>query len=296
LPQLRFPIAAGISGTEAYKDATLRGKPESTDPPIGEGGLLLETPEALTLNLIPTPAGRLPAIGTSDDVDFATLVCALSKRNEPFAVPESMGACIISGYNNWERIRDHKEAWSKANPGGDWAAEFQTVKPRKDLYQDRFLILSGKGYSGIPAARVNLAEDEWRLASLAIRRAHEGTHYATLRLFGSMRNRVLDELVADLFGILEAFGEYRPDLALLFLGLENAPSYRSGGRLENYRGEPPLSDGAFRILQRLTVDAVASLGRICRGDDVDPTLPEGKSLLLRRLTRLSLEELAAGKG
>ena len=63
-------------------------------------------------------------------------------------------------------------------------------KPR---YQDRFVILSRGPYSAVPAADTGLSEAEWLERSLVIRREHELTHYFTYRLFGSMRNHLLDE-------------------------------------------------------------------------------------------------------
>jgi len=66
-----------------------------------------------------------------------------------------------------------------------------------------------------------------------------------------MRNNLLDEVIADYFGITAACGRFRADWLLRFFGLESYPRYRAGGRLEHYRGDPPLSDAAFLVLQRL---------------------------------------------
>lgn len=76
--------------------------------------------------------------------DFVALVRALTIRNEPGPVPASMGACIVSGLNNWDRIVEHRRRWEAE--GGDrsetgWREEFRRLVPHKELYQDRFLIL-----------------------------------------------------------------------------------------------------------------------------------------------------------
>ena len=97
--------------------------------------------------------------------------------------------------------------------------------------------------------------------------------------------------LADLVGIVGTYGRYDPDLALRFLGLEGFPTYRAGGRLENYRGS--LSDEAFAVLAKLVHQAVGNLARVfvsC-GD----CGPDRKILarLVFQLTPLSLEELAA---
>jgi hypothetical protein len=63
-----------------------------------------------------------------------------------------------------------------------------------------------------------------------------------------MRNALADELIADYMGIVAAEGRYRADWFLRFVGLEG-PIYRPGGRLQNYRGDPSLSAGAFGALQ-----------------------------------------------
>lgn len=46
---------------------------------------------------------------------------------------------------------------------------------------------------------------------------------------------MLDELIADYAGIVAAWGRYRADWFLRFVGLEDYPRYREGGRLQNYR-------------------------------------------------------------
>ena len=79
-----------------------------------------------------------------------------------------------------------------------------------------------------------------------------------------MRHDLLEELIADWVALVKVFGGYRADLALRFLGLESFPSFRAGGRLEVYRGTPPVSDGAFEAMQRLAAMAVKTLDSISR--------------------------------
>jgi hypothetical protein len=75
--------------------------------------------------------------------------------------------------------------------------------------------------------------------------------------------------------------------------LENFPDYRRGGRLENYRGDPPLSDGALKVLQALVQKAAENLERFdmthCK---IMQTL-QGRAVALMALTYLTLEELAS---
>src|SRR5207237_7151624 len=133
-----------------------------------------------------------------------------------------------------------------------WSEEFRALVPKKELYEDRFIILSTGPYSGVPAERTGFSEDVWLPLSLSIRREHEATHYFTLRAAGTMRNNLVDELVADFVGLVRTFGRYREDLALLFFGLEDFPAYREGGRLQTYRGT--LSAAAFARAKSLAHD------------------------------------------
>jgi hypothetical protein len=92
------------------------------------------------------------------------------------------------------------------------------------LYQDRLIILSAGPYSNVTASNLGLTETEWQQLSLKIRLEHESTHYFTRRFFGSMRNNIADELIADYRGIVAALGYYRSDWFLHFVGLESFPA------------------------------------------------------------------------
>lgn len=140
---------------------------------------------------------------------------------------------------------------------------------------------------------MGIPEADWRHLSLIIRREHECTHYFTRRVFGSMQDRLMDELLADYMRIVAAAGQYRADWFLRFVGLENFPEYRKGGRLENYRGDPPLSDGAFRILQVLVKNAAESLEQFDSQHREELQPVRGRAILLMALTCLTVEELAS---
>ncbi len=291
-PQLRFPVREGISATEAYRRATRQGLfPDEDDPEAT--GLPLGRPDLVTLTLHPSLAGRFPALVAGERADFETLVRAFSARNEPVPVPASMGACLVKGFNNWDRLNAWRRAWEADHPDGDWDATWPEVVARKELYEDRFVILSTGPYSGLPAAEAGFPEEEWSDLSLRIRRDHEATHYLTLRTAGTARNNLLDEVLADAAGLLRTFGRYDAALALRFFGLERFPAYREGARLENYRGKPPLSDAAFEVLKRLVHGAVTNLAAL---DAASPAGTRDGTALARRLLLLascSLSDLAA---
>lgn len=248
LVQLRFPIEPGISESPVYRAATRRGvwpAPESR-------GLELARPAELRLFLAETPVGRVPVILTTTREDFVALVRALGHRNEPRPIQDAVGATIIGGYNNWDRVASLRRAWeaSDSTSGSpvEWAARWREIVREPELYQDRFIILGSGPYSGEAAADVGLAEAEWTQISIAIRLEHECTHHFTRRVLGSMRNRLADELIADYMGIVAATGRFRADWLVRFLGLERYPVYRPGGRLEEYRGDLAQGGGSFRVL------------------------------------------------
>jgi hypothetical protein len=295
MPQLRFPLREGISGSEGYQAATRRG----VDPEeIAEAtGLELETPEAVELAIYPSPAGRIPLIIVRHRPEFVRLVQALTRRNEPKPVPDSQGAIMIAGYNNWTRVRELRRQWEETDPATrkatTWPEELARLQPHRELYQDRFILLSDGPYSAVPAGDLGLAEEEWRDLSLVLRRDHECAHYLTRRIFGSMRNNLHDELIADYAGITAAIGHYRAAWFLRFLGLEEFPAYRDGGRLDLYRGDPPLSDGAFRQLHAMVRDVAETVERFDAGRPDDP---RERALAVLALAVLGLEDLAGPGG
>jgi hypothetical protein len=227
------------------------------------------------------------------------LVQAFSERNEPTVVPDAMGACIVKGLNNWSRIRAYRARWEQelgtAATEDAWAEEFQRLIPQKDLYQDRFIILSRGPYSAIAAQDIGFDDREWLERSLAIRREHELTHYFTYRVFNAIRNNIFDELIADFVGLVRAFGSYRADLALRFLGLEAYPAFRAGGRLEVYRGRPPLSDEAFAVARTLALHGARHLEAFATSHPQHLRTLSALGTLTFALTTMTLEELASSE-
>lgn len=270
-PQLRFPVAAGISASDAYRAATRRGMEVMTAE-----FLVLEHPEQLSFFLHPTAAGRIPVLVSGHRSDFITLVRALAHRNEPVMIPDSQGACMVAGFNNWNRIRQM----------GD---DFHALQSQKALYQDRFIILSDGPYSGVPAHDMGMSNAEWRRLSLVIRLEHECAHYFTKRVLGAMRHHVLDEILADYMGITAAAGKFRADWFLRFFGLEKFPHYRRGARLENYLGSDFSREGAFILLQQSVCQAARILESI-------PFFEKERILVLLALATTNLAGIAGPHG
>lgn len=262
LVQLQFPVVPGMSGCADYQACTRRGirPPDGTYAPAH-----LSDPEGLSIGIHPTPAGRLPVITARSRGDFETIVRAVTRRNELDTIPASMGACIVGGYNNWARVDALRTAWTARQQGtggevdgASWTEEFRRIMPERELYQDRFVILSSGPYSGTRGADVGVDDVEWLHLSYQIRLEHECAHYFTRRVFGSMRNSLLDELVADYAGIVAVRGRFEPAWLLRFMGVEG-DGCRPDGRLVNYRGTPPLGDDAFLMLQQRVRSAARTL-------------------------------------
>ncbi len=286
LPQLRFPIASGMSDDRTYRAATRRGEPASA-----EGrGLVLEAPAELRLFIHATPAGAVPVIEAARRADFVAIAQALRHRNEPHEIPDAMGAMALSGYNNWDRVFAIRDAWSTAGAPADatWQQAFAAVSPAKRDYQDAFIVLSRGPYSHVPAEAVGLSESEWLTKSSTIRLEHECTHYFTRRVFGSMNNHLQDELIADYAGIVAAEGRYRADWFLRFLGITADGSVGDDGRFGIYCPETLTPDDRA-VLARLTV---AAAHRVEATNAHLPDRARASADELLALCRCSLDDLA----
>lgn len=296
LPQLRFPVREGMSRDPDYRRATLQGQDPSTL--AAATGLAIEDPSAIELTLYPSVAGTIPLLIVRRRPEFLALVRALGKRNEPVPLPDSMGALMIAGFNNWNRLealrRDFEAAKAENRQAGTWSEAFARIKEKPELYQDRFILLSDGPYSAVPAAELGLDDATWRAKSLILRRDHECAHYATRRLFGSMRNHLHDELIADYCGIVAAVGHFRADWFLRFVGLDQ-DTPREGARALIYRCVPPLSDAAFEIFcgyVRAAARQVEVFDHQLFGKTSERSLQDRLAGLLA-LVSLRLDEMAA---
>lgn len=278
--EFNFPIVEGMSRDKEYLKAIEEGIVSKERR--RSKGLDLKT---LSIEMIDTPGGKIPVMKVEDRSEFERIIQAFSYSNEPGKVPKSMGASTYSGYNNWGRINMYRRQWLEINLDGndlDWNVEFDQLQLKRDLYQDKFIVLSNGPYSAVSNEIVGKSLEEWKSISLDIRKYHEVTHYFTKRVLGSMKNNAIDEVLCDYVGIVRATDEYRAELALLFLGLEDFPRYREGGRLQNY---VKLSEGSFKVVQKLVYDFVNNLTSI-HSRALDPFK------LVLAASYFSLEELA----
>ena len=260
--QLQFPIQKGISKSEAYINSTLRGKSN-----INNSGLVLNQPELIQLDIYKNNMiGKVPVIIVPNDDDFNAIISALSNKNEPQKLPKSMGASFINGINNWDRIHQLKADWLKNNSTGNWSLHFKEhILPKPYLFKDKLMVLSTKAYSGVKSDAIGISKNTLKSSSLIIRREHECAHLFTLKYYGCMGNNIHDEIIADYTGITKVLGQFNEKWFLNFIGLEDYPKYRKGGRLENYQGSKKLSEEAFNGLKTIVKNATNS---ICKFENV----------------------------
>ena len=255
-PQLNFPIEKEIEKTELYKDFVLRGKTDFTNL---TSSLELSDLKSIKLEINESIGGKIPTLTISNQEDFVKIIQALLHKNNPVEIPSSMGAALINGINNWERLNTIKNNWLANNPFGNWNTEFSSIILNKSLYKDKLIVLSTKPYSNVSASQLGLSDDLWISYSISIRKEHEFTHLYTLKRYGLASNNLHDELIADYIGIIKAIGYYDKTWMLNFMGLEEYPQYRRGARLENYVKENRLSAEDFKQLIRIVKNAIETI-------------------------------------
>ena len=294
LVQLQFSIAENISKSDSYRSATLQGK--NTSHMLEAKGLILKDPKGIKLQVYASIGGKIPILIVDDNDDFKSLIRALCYKNEPVEIPDSMGAIMINGLNNWSKINVLKDEFLTSNTLSNWPNYFKNqIIPNTFLYKDKIILLSTKPYSNVPAKAIGCNKEDWINHSLKIRLEHECAHYFTLRKYGIMSNNMHDEIIADYAGICASHENYQHDWFLKFIGLEEYPKYRKGARLENYLGSPKLSEGAFEVLKTIIYKAVMNIKKFDikirnRTDRVD------KVAVLMSLCSLDIVEMSQHNG
>lgn len=191
--------------------------------PHGPKDIKLRKPELTNLEIYNSIAGNIPVIYAKDEEDFYQLVTKLINKGKEMPNIRRTGASFAFGKLN------------------------------------KFIILSNKPYSNIPANMLGLSNDKWKAYSLIIRREHECTHYFTNRFLGSTQNNLHDELVADFAGIVSATGNYYAKWFLLGMGLgpETADEEPMPGRFPVY--VPNLSEKAKYIMKTLLIKSAKNV-------------------------------------
>jgi len=291
--QLNFLIEKERDKIDLYIDVVLRGK--MNDIKL-EDYQKLEDSKNISFEVHESIAGKIPVLIIPRKEDFVKIVRSLVYKNNPVAIPSSMGAVLLNGLNNSKRLNMIKKNWLQNNPLGDWNTEFlDNVMPNKSLYKDKMIILSTKPYSDVTANQLGLTEDLWNLYSVSIRKEHEFTHLYTLKKYGQATNNLHDELIADYIGIIKTTWNYNKMWMLTFMGLENYPHYREGARLENYLKESKLSSDDFRQLIKIVKNAIENIAIF---DKCVGKLKSTRDQMCRidALCEIGLIDLASAKG
>lgn len=211
-PQLFFPIAAGTSTSPEYIDAVYFGKKY-------KGTLDYSLSEKDWFKCIDTPAGSIDVLLLHERKDFEKCACALANRCKPKIIPEAVGAFMISGLINWERVRKHlnKQPEDECFVNGfvwNW------LRKNHCDYLDRIILLSSGCYSGITPEMIGLSNEDWAEKSITIRMYHEIAHFVCRSRYPKNIDVIRDEVFADMIGMIAAFGNYDLNRAKLFLGID----------------------------------------------------------------------------
>lgn len=176
-------------------------------------------PEGVRIELYSSFAGMIPTIYVDAPQDFEQLVTNIVYKGQAPKNLSQTGAMFVFGKTT------------------------------------RLIILSAKPYSNVPAEEMGLTATEWAWKSMIIRREHEITHYYTKQVFGVSRQHLYDELIADFFGLYEAFGFYRAKWFQQFMGIVGPGE----GRLRFYVSE--FSPRLFQAVQEIARLASEGLER-----------------------------------
>jgi hypothetical protein len=220
----------------------------------------LQEKEALRIFFTATLGGRLPVIVAGNHEDFRCLEALLNGRNDLTDLPVTVNAFTLRPQA--EKIRGH-----------------------------RLILLGQAPYSNVPAQRLGLEEEDWLGRSFRLRLAHECAHYETLRLFGDMKNNALDEILADAFGQMAAFGSFSAERQRLLFGLEPGTGICTG-RLTFYcRGMLPWDKAAVYRAVDTVLDAIeAEINRFLA--EKKGTTAEG-ALAAKKVAVSSVDDLLA---
>lgn len=221
-PVLYVPISEDINLN--YKETTLKGN--LLESSYLKDFITSENDYIMTIN---TEVGNVDVVFLYERHDFELFLMKTIYKCIQTDIPNTIGAMMISGINNWQKINNHLENYT----GIDKNQEFKKFTSNKDNYKDFLLLISNGFYSNISPIEVNFEPNVWLEKSCQIRIYHECTHFICRKLWADKKNIIFDEIVADCIGLKSAFGFYDKSMAKKFLGFNDNNVY-IGGRLEFY--------------------------------------------------------------
>jgi len=211
-PQLLLPVAAGMSKSPAFTDAVYRGKRYDGVPDYSLS-------EKDRFSRVDTPAGPVDVLLLHERVDFEKCACALANRCEPKPLPRSVGAFMISGLTDWEKVRKYLDK----GPQEECLVNSFLLNWLKRDHPDilsRIILLSSGWYSGIAPERLGLSGEDWTEKSVTLRMYHEIAHFVCRSRYPKDIQAIRDEVFADMIGIVAAFGRFDAEMAKVFLGID----------------------------------------------------------------------------
>lgn len=221
--------------------------------PHGEQEIKLKEPKKVSIEIYNSIAGNIPVIYAKNEEDFYEIVRKLIYKGKPAPNLEKTGASFAYGKSN------------------------------------KFVILSNKPYSNIPAQKLGLEEEQWRNYSIIIRREHECTHYFTKRFLGSSQNNLHDELIADFTGIMCATGEFKAKWFLAGMGIDQYPNPQETGRFPVYTSK--LSNEAADIMKKVIIKAANNVEKWSKQESVKKMSRNERVLFLCSKSILDLYDL-----
>lgn len=221
--------------------------------PHGAEEVKLRSPQKVSIEIYSSIAGNIPVIYAKDEEDFYEIVKKLIYKGMPAPNIEKTGASFAYGKSN------------------------------------RFIILSNKPYSNIPAEKLDLEDEQWREYSVIIRREHECTHYFTKRFLGSSQNNLHDELIADFTGIMCAVGEFKAKWFLAGMGIDMYPEKQEIGRFPVYTAK--LSEKAAEIMKKVIIKVANNIEKWSKQESVKKMTRNERAIFLCSNSLLDLYNL-----
>lgn len=225
-PQLLFPIVAGISTSSEYRNAVYLGKEHA-------GSLDYSMSEKDKFMRVDTPVGSIDVLLLYNRTDFEKCVCALAHRCEPRLIPDTVGAFLISGLTNWEKV--HAQYANRGiNKVVGNGANLSLPGKNIRLFLDQIILLSSGWYSGLSPEAVGLSNEDWLEKSVTIRMYHEIAHFVCRSRNPENTSVFRDEVFADMIGMIAAFGHYDAKMAKVFLGITGDTTILPNARIRYY--------------------------------------------------------------
>lgn len=242
-PALNVPIIDSENNF-LYKQASLKGITENS---MDLKDFILS--ENDYIGTITTDVGNVDILFLFERNDFKLFLMKLAYKCIKTDIPDTIGAMMINGLNNWEKINTHLDEYSQ-NGGTDRDGEFKRFTACKDNFKDYLLVISNGAYSNVSANVFGFESDYWLRKSQEIRIYHECSHFICRKKYPKTINVIFDEILADCIGIKYAFGSYNKDMAKRFLGFNEENEF-VGGRLSFYCDMNSIDDLAPKIINMI---------------------------------------------